>query len=308
MLNAVAGVVASVVGALLTIGVFLLSNEAGQAMNDQVSHPLAMEFHRARLGAMRAAIDDLIRRRPPSLLTNSPTQLTIRARIDRGLKSAPIYQIINRPARYDDIDQLLAPAGAGAAAGRADAEQALIELYQVAETYFVKDGNQRVCEARARGQLFLLARVTEYQIQGALEDPADIYAHLLLDERQRFLCFTGLNQISPAQHIECTALGSYAELIRQIEAYGAELAVRLGGTIERELAVASWYDSLYAPITAALRRQRLLEELPGRREADLYLWATLRGRRLLGESLVPDGRRDIRLDALMPFIVNLRSV
>jgi len=112
----------------LAIGVFLLRHKTGQAMNDQVSHPLAMEFHRARLGAMHAAIEDLIRHRPPSLLISSAASLTIRAQLDRGLKSAPIYQIIGRPARYDDIDRWLA-ARISADGDQASSGQALIELY-----------------------------------------------------------------------------------------------------------------------------------------------------------------------------------
>ena len=242
-------------------------------MNDQVSHPLAMEFHRARLGAMRAAIDDLIRHRPPSLLS-SPAQLTIRAQLDRGLKSAPIYQIIGRPARYDDIDRWLAAAPVGAAGDRAESRQTLIELYQVAETYFVKDGNRRVAEARARGQLFLLARVTECVIDGALDDPADMYAQLLLEEYRDFEAATDLAQLRPAQQIACTALGGYAELLRQIEMYRFDLAAWLGRPIERQVAATSWYDTLYLPVISALRRQHVLEDLPGRSEADLYIWLT----------------------------------
>ena len=272
-------------------------------MNDQVSHPLAMEFHRARLGAMRAAIDDLIRHRPPSLLADSATRLTIRDRIDRGLKSAPIYQIISRPARYD-FDRLLAPASVSVAVGHAG--QGPIELYQVAQTYFVKDGNRRVSEARARGQLFLLAHVTECQIDGALDDPADMHAQLLLDEYRDFQAITGLDQIRPAQQIECTSLGGYAELIRQIEAYRADLSARLDCPIERHLAVASWYDSLYIPITAALRRQRVLEALPGRCETDLYLWVTNRSPGTPAEAVAPGISRIIQLDSLIPFIADLR--
>lgn len=298
------GVVASVVGEFLAIGVFLLCNEAGQAMNDQVSHPLAMEFHRARLGAMRAAIDDLIRHRPPSLLADSAARLTIRARLDRGLKSAPIYEIISRAARYDDLDRWLAPASAGAPSGRAG--QAPIELYQVAETYFVKDGNRRVSEARARGQLFLLARVTECLIDGALDDPADMHAQLLLDEYQDFQAVTGLAQIRPAQRIECTSLGGYAELIGQIETYRTEMAARLGCTVERHLAVASWYDSLYVPVTMALRRQRVLEELPGRRETDLYLWVTNRSLRPPVEAIPSENLPFAPPDSIMRFVADLR--
>jgi hypothetical protein len=255
---------------------FSLSNEAGQAMNDQVSHPLAMEFHHARLGAIRAAVDDLIRRRPPSLLAgaNATAPPTIRGRFDRGLKSAPIYQIISQPARYDDLDRLLMSAASSMAPGRVGNGQALIELYQAGETYFVKDGNRRVSEARARGQLFLLAHVTEYQIDGAIEQPADMYAQLLLEEYREFQAITELARLHPAQPIECTALGSYAELLRQIELLRSELATRLSGPVARHIAVARWYDLLYLPITATLRRQYILEQLPGRHEADLYVWST----------------------------------
>jgi hypothetical protein len=293
------------VGESLAIGVFLLRNQTGQAMNDQVSHPLAMEFHRARLGAMRAAIDDLIRDRPPSLLINSAAQLTIRAQLDRGLKSAPIYQIIGWPARYYDLDRWLAPARVITAGDRADPGQALIELYQVAEAYFVKDGNRRVAEARARGQLFLLAHVTEYMIDGALDDPADIHAQLLREEYRDFQATTGLAQLRPAQQIACTALGGYAELLRQIEAERAELAARLGRPIELHLAVASWYDSLYLPVITALRRQRVLEELPGRGETDLYLWVTNRSIQPITESIPGESIRIAPPDSILRFVANL---
>jgi hypothetical protein len=274
-------------------------------MKEQVSHLLAMEFHRARLGAMRAAIDDLIRHRPPSLLLNSAAQITIRTRLDRGLKSAPIYQIIGRPARYDDLDRWLAPACVSAAGGRTGAGQALIELYQVAETYFVKDGNRRVAEARARGQLFLLARVTECVIDGALDDPADMYAQLLREEYRDFQAITKLAQLRPAQQIACTALGGYAELLRQIEADRAELAARLGRPIELHVAVASWYDSLYLPVITALRCQHVLEELPGRGETDLYLWVTSRSIQPITESIPGASIRIAPPDSILRFVADL---
>jgi hypothetical protein len=295
------------VGESLAIGVFLLRHKTGQAMNDQVSHPLAMEFHRARLGAMRAAIDDLIRHRPPSLLINSPAQLTIRAQLYRGLKSAPIYQIIGRPARYDDIDRRLTPAHIRSAADHAESRQALIELYQVAETYFVKDGNRRVAEARARGQLFLLARVTECLIDGALDNPADMHAQLLSEEYRDFLAATDLAQLRPAQQIACTALGGYAELLRQIETYRFDLAEWLGCPIERQMAVTSWYDALYLPVITALRRQQILEELPGRCETDLYIWVTNRALIPLAEATSAESPLITPPESIMHLVADLRS-
>jgi hypothetical protein len=290
----------------LAIGVFLLPNKTGQAMNDRVSHPLAMEFHRARLGAMRAAIDDLIQHRPASLLVNSPAQLMIRSQIDRGLKSAPIYQIIGRPARYDDIDRWLAPARASVAGGRTGAAHALIELYQIGETYIVKDGNRRVAEARARGQLFLLARVTECTLDGQLDDPSEMHTQLLREEYRDFQLATELEQIRPAQQIACTALGGYAQLIQQIDTYRAELSAWLGQPVERQLAIASWYDTLYLPVIAALRYQHLLEKLPGRSETDLYIWVTNRIARPQAEAIPLEIPPIVPLDSLLRFVADLR--
>ena len=274
-------------------------------MNDQVSHPLAMEFHRARLGAMRAAIDDLIRHRPPSLLS-STAQLAIRAQLYRGLKSAPIYQIIGRPARYDDLDSRLTPAHVGASGDRTESRQALIELYQVAETYFVKDGSRRVAEARARGQLFLLARVTECVIDGALDDPAEMHAQLLLEEYRDFQATTDLAQLRPAQQIACTALGGYAELLRQIETYRFDLAAWLGRPIERQVAATCWYDALYLPVITALRRQPVLEDLPGRCETDVYIWVTNRSIVPLAEAMSVESPLIAPPDSIMRRVADLR--
>jgi hypothetical protein len=306
MLSAVAsGIVASIVGYSLAIGVFL-RNETGQAMNDRVSHPLAMEFHRARLGAMRAAIDDLIRHRPPSLLSSSVAQLTMRARLDRGLKSAPIYQIIGQPARYADFDRWLAPAQASLAGSRAGTGQALIELYQIAETYFVKDGNRRVAEARARGQLFLLARVTECVLDGDFDDPSDLHAQLLQEEYRDFLSATELDRLRPAQQIACTALGGYPELLRQIELFRAELSAGSDHLIERTVAVASWYDTLYLPVVAALRYQHVLDKLPERSETDLYIWVTNSIARPLADAIPLEIPPISSLNAILRFVADLR--
>ena len=220
-----------------------------------------MEFHRARLGAMRAAIDDLIRRRHPPCWRDSVAQLIIRSRIDRGLKSADLPDHQPAPhATTTSISCWCQPARRGVR--RADAGQARSSSTSRRNLFRQRWQSAGIRGARA-GQLFLLARVTEYLIDGALDDPADMYSRLLLDECQDFIIHRFWIQIRPAQQIECTSLGGYAELIRQIEAHRAELAVRLGGNRARA-AVASWYDWLYVPIAAGTAPPEGAEDLPGR--------------------------------------------
>jgi hypothetical protein len=278
-------------------------------MNDQVFHPLTLEFHRARLGAMRASIDELIRRRPPSLLTGMEgwRHPQMRARIDRGVKSVPIYQIIGRSARYDDFNQLIARAERcwQPHSGAVSAAQPPIELYRVGAVYFVRDGNRRVTEARVRGQLFLLGHVTEYIMDAPLDDPADVIAQLLLEEYHQFQASTSLALLRPAQRIECTALGGYADLIRQVEIYRGDLETSLNCTIEHDFAVTSWYDTIYLPIASAIRQLGLLDDFCGRSETDLYLWADNRSIHQRSLGLGAERSHDKRLASIGQVISDL---
>jgi hypothetical protein len=36
--------------------------------------------------------------------------------------------------------------------------------------------------------------------------------------------------------------------------------------------VTDWYDNVYMPIVNAVREENILQDFPGRTEADLYLW------------------------------------
>jgi hypothetical protein len=42
--------------------------------------------------------------------------------------------------------------------------------------------------------------------------------------------------------------------------------------VHYEEAVASWYDHVYLPLVQIIREHQILNEFPGRTEADLYLW------------------------------------
>jgi hypothetical protein len=285
-------------------------------MNDQVYHPLSLEFHRARLGAMRAAVDDLIRSRPTSRLASGDILVRprIRARIDRGIKAVPIYQIAAGAPRHDDFNRLVAPSerswhtrASGDQRGRTEDAQAPIMLYQLESIYIVKDGNRRVAEARARGQMFLLAHVTECLVDPPLEDASDAITQLLLEEYHEFQAATDLAQLRPAQPIECTALGGYAELLSHIAAHRADLAAALNASVDRHAAAMSWYDTIYSPAVSTIRRLGLLEYFPGRTTTDIYLWAVDQSRRLSVQSVFPSEQSLPRLDAILRAIADMHT-
>jgi hypothetical protein len=90
--------------------------------------------------------------------------------------------------------------------------------------------------------------------------------------------------LRPDERIEFSELGGYLDLVRHINAHRYALSRQLGRAIERDEAVAGWYDSVYMPIVQVIRAQGALRRLPGRTEADLYRWI-MDHRDALGEDL-----------------------
>lgn len=235
--------------------------------------PLSAETARHPGGwdALSASTDALLRRRP-SLTPSYGTQVLrarLRDQIDRGVRSVPIYKIIGGEPRYRPFDRAVA----GPPARPLDrAELPAIELYNVGDIYLVKDGNQRLADANARGQLFLPARVIECAIDATPDRPADLIDLLLQHEHDEFLEATGLGRRDGAAPFSCGTLGSMAYLVRHIQAYRAELSEH-GQAVAPPDAAARWYAEVFRPVASVARRKALAGPFPGRGDAELYLWA-----------------------------------
>ena len=88
---------------------------------------------------------------------------------DRGLTEVPIDKIVGSVGRYHDFDRAFLPRQTKTRerwqnidlASYAEVSLPPVELYQVGEVYFVKDGTHRVSVARQRGLEFIDAYVIE---------------------------------------------------------------------------------------------------------------------------------------------------
>jgi hypothetical protein len=248
-------------------------------MVDSAFQRSALDLRFARLDALREAVDDLLRQRPrlitPGLMGR--VRPSIRGHVDCGLQSVPIYKVVSSNGRYADFDRWfpqranLDQSFTGATPQRSGFRP--VELYKVGAVYLVKDGNYRVASARARGQLFLPAQVTEIVIDTSLEGLADARDVLLTEEYYHFLEVTGLAQLRPTQQVECGTLGNYTQIVRHIDDHHADLQTDWDRAIKRNVAAASWYDTIYMPIINLVRRQRILDFFPAYHESDIYVWA-----------------------------------
>ncbi|NOK60309.1 MAG: hypothetical protein GFH27_549281n298 [Chloroflexi bacterium AL-W] len=251
-------------------------------MADRVLSQSTLENRFARWETLRAAVDDLVRQRP-QLLPHSfeqPTRPYAYELYDRGLQSVPIYMIVDQLHSYNYINQRLEFGSHHVLQSRQPHRSrsdltalSPVALYKVGETYFVKDGNKRVQFARSRGQVFVPAYVTEYVIDTALDGLAGAQRILMYEEHQRFLETTKLLNARPTHTVSCTLLGGYPKLVQHISTHREELQAEWSRHIPRHVAAASWYDTIYLPITHMVRRQHVVAHLDKYVEGDIYLWS-----------------------------------
>ncbi len=251
----------------------------------------AYRFERMQSRRLIHSLVSLFSSRPdPSLLSFDQVQALLRSTtgISRGTRMIPISHIVGSVGRYRDFDRAFLPLNPASEERwkRIDvamhAQQGLppIDVYQVGEVYFVKDGNHRVSVARANGLAEIEARVYEVPTRVPLTPDVDVDDLILKVEYARFQEETGLDESRPQAVLELTEPGRYEQLLEHVEVHGYYLGLERGTEVSLKEAATSWYDHVYVPVVEAVRHSRVLEEFPHRTEADLYLWVAWHRERL----------------------------
>ena len=165
-----------------------------------------------------------------------------------------------------------------------------IDVYKVDDSYYVIDGHHRVSVARNLGRPMLNARVINVKTRAPLSPDVDAEALLKAAEYAAFLQATQLHRTRPQARLECSRLGRYDEIMSHICGHRYFLSLERHRDVSLQEAAASWYDNVYHPIAEAIRRHRVLEQVQGLTEADLYVEITRRWLELSkeGEPAGPD--------------------
>ena len=150
-----------------------------------------MLYAKTRSRARLAQIWATVTGRPRHLLDLAEVAkaCTVRARYSAGLRTVAISDIRGSEGRSQDFDRSFRPLR-GYTEGRwrsvARAQQQgrflpAIELIQVGDVYFVRDGHHRLSVARALGQHSIEARVTVWQVEAPLpwEAQVEVAGHCL---------------------------------------------------------------------------------------------------------------------------------
>jgi uncharacterized ParB-like nuclease family protein len=259
------------------------------------------DFDAARFRAFTRAIRSILTRRARRLQSIEPVleAAGLEGRAYGGVQEIPLDRVVGSaapPAKTGDFDPGFLPVNRRMRDRWTRIYQAMVEgdelppidVYKVGDNYYVIDGHHRVSVARSLGRATINARVVEVQTRAPL---ASKYA--------AFLETTQLHRLRPEARLECSRLGRYDEILKHILGHGYFLSLEKGHEVPLPEAAASWYDNVYKPVAEAIRKHRVLEQLPGWTEADLYVEITRRWLALSkgGEVAGPDPAVMALLDA-----------
>ena len=204
-----------------------------------------------------------------------------------GLRPIPLERIVGSVDRSADFGpgfrarrSLSRTRLASLRAAFPDGDMPPIEVYEAGGLFFVSDGHHRVALARERDAHFIDADVTLLHTNYELPPDVDL-ARLVHTEQQRLLLEeSGLAESRPDAVIEFARPRGYPELLEVIKAHGYDLGRTRGALPAPAEVAADWYDQVYVPGVAAVRRAELPAAYPFKTEADLFLWIHERRRDL----------------------------
>lgn len=247
-------------------------------------------FHRSQRDGQIRDLLGLIRGQNTDLASYDAVARRLRAyqQVEMGTQAVPLKKIVGSVGRYRDFTREFLPRNAVDKERWARVDRVFhslegyspVELYKIGDVYFVRDGNHRVSVAHVNGLDTIEAYVTEIPTDIPLTlDDFERDAWLIKIERAEFQEQTGLDELRPENNVFFTEPGRYSILLRHIAVhqYLRNMDLERNGSWERldcVGAVASWYDNVYMPVAEAIHKYNLLDQFPGRTEADLYLWIT----------------------------------
>jgi hypothetical protein len=263
-------------------------------MSADLTHRAETDFSRARFKSFLNKIRSVISGQPSRLLSYDEVRASLRigGPIYRGIQTVAVAQIAGSLNRYHQFDRAFLPTENQIAPRWVSVDRAFYKavslppvlLYKVGQVYFVVDGHHRVSVAREQGQQFIDAEVRECSTKVNITPDLKPEDLVILGEKVQFLERTRLDQLRPDSRVRLTIAGGFERMLKHIAVHRYFMGLDQKRDISDAEAVGDWYDTVYIPIVDVIRESGILEECPGRTEADLYLWVLDHQQQLAQES------------------------
>lgn len=197
----------------------------------------------------------------------------------RGLQEVPLNQVIGSVGRYKEFTRSFLPLSNSLKERWVGVESLAltrgwppIELYQVGNAYFIKDGNHRTAVARQLQMPAIEAHVWEFPSNIEIGPEMSVETILIRLGEERFMAQTHLDKVFPDHGIRFTTPGRYTDLLAQIEELRGKLCLIDEEDVPYEKAVTLWYELIYLPTVQIIHDSTLLDDFPGRTVADMFVW------------------------------------
>jgi hypothetical protein len=192
-----------------------------------------------------------------------------------GLRVVPLDLIVGTVDRDRDFDRSFRPTSRRVRARWEHLAEAMrrgesmppVDLLQVGEIYFVRDGHHRVSVSRALGREDIDAYVTEVVTRvGA--DRAVTLANLPTKSHERVFFERVPLSHDARGEIKFTDPWDYSVLAEAVEAWGFRASQHHAEHLDRKETAHLWLETEYRPVVSMLREADLIH---GSTEAEAYL-------------------------------------
>ena len=197
-----------------------------------------------------------------------------------GLMTIPVDNIIGSEGRYEDFNKDFFPKK-NALQSRWSRIDTIMEenrplppisVFKIDEYYFVRDGNHRVSVAKSRGQEFIDAEVTAYEIDISITRELTINDRILIQEHSNFLDISGLGELGKGCDIKLTRARSYRLLLNIIGHFTEPFEESAKKKLTLKEVARQWYYRVFLPFAEGAYLDDLLGSFPNRTTGDLYVW------------------------------------
>lgn len=242
------------------------------------------DFRRARRSANLEEVLSRLTGKSSELLCYADVRQQLKATETPGrtLKDIPLNAIVGSVGRCGDFTRSFLPQHDSDEERWAKVEMAMLDqaglppitVYQIGDVYFVLDGHHRVSVARQFGATAIQAYVTEVETSVPLQPDTQPDDLIIKAEYADFLARTHLDDLRPGADLSTSVPGQYEKLLEHISVHRWYMGEKRGANVPFTESATHWYDDVYLPVVQAIRERAILQDFPGRTEADLYLWVS----------------------------------
>ena len=243
------------------------------------------DFYKARNKALFNEIQHFVNQEESHLLSFNDVKQMLKPQneVYLGMQAVPVNLIAGSEGRYYDFDNhffffflhLKARWERIDEAHLTDVILPPIKLYEIGGLYFVRDGNHRVSVARSKGVECIDAEVVSLKSEIKLKPgmtKAKILKEVINYEKRVFYMETAFGDVTDFWKLDFSTTGQYDVIYNHILTHKYFINQDKTEEISMPDAILSWYENVYSPVVAVIKKRRIMRKFRGRTTSDMYVW------------------------------------